>query len=225
VSTPHLPTWPTPTWQPSNQWHHWLPHLWLPLLVFISLWLLVKIPLPTEINQPTLHLELQQQTPAANKEDINQQSVELNKPLPTPKVIDTIKTIESTPQPVATQTPKISAVTEKPATAKPSKTTITVGELLNQAQTIPDLSVTDEFKARGDNTFKTPEIKVHNAYANIPYLPLDEPYAMDLDFYDTGIEGDIQRFFDKVILKKSFTTKYGTKIDCALAVVVLCSWK
>ncbi len=216
-----------PTWQSSGQLHHWLPHLWLPLLVFIGLWLLIKTPIHSEISQRTLNVELLYKAPATKttlqqpqQTEIPHKPIQKTAPEFTQPVIkpEDIKAERSSP-------PKISIPADKEITAKLTKPNITASELIKQAQSIPDLSITDEFKVLGDTSFKTPFVKAHDPYASIPYLPTDNSNAMDLDFYATGVEGDIDRFFDNVIPKKSFTTKYGTKFSCAWVVILICSWK
>jgi len=54
----------------------------------------------------------------------------------------------------------------------------------------------------------------------------DKP-EYEMNFYSEGVEGSVERFMDKITYKKRFTTKYGTKIDCAAVtlVIVTCSWK
>ena len=55
---------------------------------------------------------------------------------------------------------------------------------------------------------------------------IDKP-QYEMNFYAEGIEGSVERFMDKITYKKSFTTKYGTKIECAAVaiVMVVCGWK
>lgn len=105
-----------------------------------------------------------------------------------------------------------------------SNVTISTGQILSGAKSLTDVQITDEFKAASEANSHQPGLTVHDPYADIPYLPIKE-LAVDMNFYSAGYRGDIERFFDKVILTKTFTTKYGTKINCALAVIVVCGWK
>ena len=54
---------------------------------------------------------------------------------------------------------------------------------------------------------------------------IDKP-RMEMNFYSIGLEGQVEKFMDKITYKKTFTTKYGTKIHCAvIAVLAACGWK
>ena len=54
---------------------------------------------------------------------------------------------------------------------------------------------------------------------------IDKPRTQ-MKFYANGLEGKVERLMDKITIKKTFTTKYGTKITCGLVgVFVACGWK
>lgn len=92
-----------------------------------------------------------------------------------------------------------------------------------------DLQLNDaDFSARvSQQRFIPQQIQTINWRNDLPYLDesVDAP-RLQMQFYSAGFMGNIERFFDKVTFEKTFTTKYGTKIKCALiGVVALCGWK
>jgi hypothetical protein len=76
-----------------------------------------------------------------------------------------------------------------------------------------------------DYIFKTIEQSEWNKVTKYINEERDKPSTY-MKFYALGIEGSVERFFDKITYKKRFTTKYGTKIDCGgVGPLVMCSWK
>lgn len=136
------------------------------------------------------------------------------------------------PKPKQTEqsAPKPEVITSQPISAEPQqpKVTVSATDLIQQAKTHTNVQISDEFTARtNNNKNETPWNTIPTArgpYTDVPYLASYD-LAVDMNFYSEGYRGDIERFFDKVILKKTFTTKYGTKISCALAVLLVCGWK
>ena len=54
---------------------------------------------------------------------------------------------------------------------------------------------------------------------------VDKP-RVEIEFYSNGAKGSIERFMEKVMPAKQFKTKYGTKVNCVLVLVMpVCSWK
>lgn len=87
----------------------------------------------------------------------------------------------------------------------------------------------DDFKARtgNENDFIFKEIKQPewNIVTKLIDEEVDKP-RIYMDFYSEGIVGSTERFFDKISYKKTFTTRYGTKIYCGgVGPLVMCSWK
>ena len=75
--------------------------------------------------------------------------------------------------------------------------------------------------------FYIPQQEIEDWLADIPFLDesVDRP-TVEMRFYSQGFTGHIEKFFDKITISKTFTTKYGTKIHCALiGVIVACGWK
>ncbi len=173
----------------------------------------------SERTQTTLNISLQQpqtktETPTKRVSKTKEEPKIEAKPKPKTKT-----------SPLKEQTEPVTDTIPKPVKpAKQTTPTISTGQIFNQAKAFTDVQITDEFKTGQQVDIQQPAIKVHDPYADIPYLPVEE-LAVDMKFYSAGYRGDIERFFDKVILTKTFTTKYGTKINCALAVIVVCGWK
>lgn len=161
-----------------------------------------KVPPKTTVRpQPETNIEPKEKASAKPKSQIKQPE-KITKSVPKPELIE----------------PQIK-------TPEKQTTTISTGQILNQARSYTDIQITDEFKAAQPNTFKAQTYQVHDPYADIPYLPTHE-LAMDMDFYAEGLEGNLERFTDKITLEKTITTKYGTKITCALVVIFFgCGWK
>lgn len=54
---------------------------------------------------------------------------------------------------------------------------------------------------------------------------VDKP-SVNMKFYSEGIVGATERFFDRITIKKTFKTRYGTKVQCALiGLIAVCGWK
>jgi hypothetical protein len=89
--------------------------------------------------------------------------------------------------------------------------------------------IDEHFKARTDHqddfVFKKMERPEWYKIKKHINEEIDKPSTY-MEFYSLGIEGSVERFFDKISYKKRFTTKYGTKIDCGgVGPLVICSWK
>lgn len=144
-------------------------------------------------------------------------------------VIEPLTAPPTETQPVATtETPKVPPQTK----TDPAQATVPVNatDVLRMLQNRPAMELTPEFQARTapSKDFYLPEQQIMDWYADIPFLDesIDKP-QLQMRFYPEGFEGSIEKFFDKVTYRKTFTTQYGTKIHCALIAGVLaaCSWK
>lgn len=180
---------------------------------------------------PYKTIQLNIQKPQAEQQTIKDIAVPKE---PAPQTISQQAKTASIAQPAPNQTelntPQPEIITSAPKIPEPQKARVSVSatDLIQQAKTHTNVQISDEFTARTNNKKnETPWNTIPTArgpYADVPYLATYN-LAVDMNFYSEGYRGDIERFFDKVILKKTFTTKYGTKISCALAVLLVCSWK
>lgn len=144
--------------------------------------------------------------------------------------IETVPPVPVIPQP--STEPTVKAILPIPSTATPAPASIpsiTGAELIQQSKNSTSIEITPEFQARSGpaTDFFMPEVQATDWYADIPYLDesVDKP-QLEMRFYAEGIEGSVERFFDRITVKKTFTTKYGTKIHCAwIGVIVNCGWK
>lgn len=104
---------------------------------------------------------------------------------------------------------------------------ITAGHIFDQiSKQSSNISITEEFKPYKKRNFSGRQWQ-NDDTPKIPYLDesVDKP-RIEMNFYSQGYMGSIERFFDKIIYKKEFITKYGTKINCAaVGILMLCSWK
>ncbi len=162
----------------------------------------------------------------------------VNKPVAEPKEFPVKPTTEPQKQQISKTKqikPLVKQRIQKP-TATPTKAENVVpkikpssGEILLSTKNRTSVVVSTEFQARSvlQNDFVIPSPEIENWLADIPYLDesVDRP-TIQMKFYAAGIEGSIEKFFDKITISKTFTTKYGTKIHCALiGVIAACGWK
>jgi hypothetical protein len=58
----------------------------------------------------------------------------------------------------------------------------------------------------------------------LPELPFGAS-GLDVAFYSSGFRGDLERFGDAITQEFGFKTRYGTKVQCVMMVVLLvCGW-
>ncbi|WP_395374584.1 hypothetical protein [Marinicella sp. W31] len=141
---------------------------------------------------------------------------------------------EAVPQPTTQETPQQSAEQPNQQSAEQvnqdsTETTINSGIIFNSIQNIDkDISIHEDFMAAPKTQgFKSRQWEATDLQSDIPYVnnETDKP-RVDMNFYAPGFEGSIERFFDKITVEKEFTTKYGTKIKCAMVgILMACSWK
>ncbi len=167
-----------------------------------------------------------------------------DQPIKQPKIEPVIKKNKEKPtESKVKQSPKVNEnTTEKKLEPKPvnvpshsvqvesiPKNSLNTGDVLEMIKNRTSVEVPIDFQARigPAKSFYIPEQEIKDWMADIPYLDesVDKP-KLQMKFYAEGIEGNIEKFFDKITISKTFTTKYGTKIHCALVgVLVACSWK
>ena len=109
------------------------------------------------------------------------------------------------------------------------ETNINSGIIFNSIQNMDkNVSVSEDFMAAPKTEgFKSRQWEATDSQSDIPFVntETDKP-RVEMDFYSPGVLGSVERFFDKITIKKEFTTKYGTKISCAMVgILMACSWK
>lgn len=189
-------------------------------------WIDVQLQTPTsrqaEIQQPEPQLESESE-PEPEPEPIKENKPEPEtKPNPEPLPQDKPQTVS--PQPSKQQLPVTPTVQPEPSTKQP-----TAADVMRMMSQPPRVELSDEFLPRlgPAKDFYIPEQEIMDWFADIPYLDesVDQP-KLTMRFYPEGIEGHVEKFFDKITISKTFTTKYGTKIHCAvIGVIAACSWK
>jgi hypothetical protein len=90
-------------------------------------------------------------------------------------------------------------------------------------------SISKEFQVRTkdpyDYIYQTVEAPAWNHVTKLIDEDLDKPQT-EMNFYPLGFDGAVERFMDKITYKKTFTTRYGTKIGCAITIIIAgCGWK
>jgi hypothetical protein len=56
-------------------------------------------------------------------------------------------------------------------------------------------------------------------------LPFADAPRLAVEFYDDGVMGGVQRFWDSVTFARTWTTKHGTKVSCGVVLVIpACVW-
>ena len=212
----------------------------MPLLVLM---ILLLLPRPWIIDIPEFNKTL-----AVDLIDTSEQITqmpEFAEPETPPVVVEKVqpeKAIEpqyspeiETKQPPAKADPQTQQSTietevgNEPLDAEPVPNPLTSGDIMRMVNNRTSMEITPEFEARTGpaKDYFPQEPQVTDWYADIPYLDesVDKP-QLQMNFYAEGLEGSIERFFDKITISKTFTTKYGTKIHCALVgVLVSCIWK
>ncbi|VAW44520.1 hypothetical protein MNBD_GAMMA03-1111 [hydrothermal vent metagenome] len=132
----------------------------------------------------------------------------------------TIKPAVITPKVIIQHKPVIKATSKLPAS----------GVIFNSAYGKDKLYPLDkDFQMKtgdaGDFKFKVAKPPKWNRVTKLIDEDLDRP-EIEMAFYSPGIVGSTERLLDKVTYKKKFTTRYGTKINCVLFVLMpVCSWK
>lgn len=193
-----------------------------------STWIDVQLQAPTsrqaEIQQPEPQFEPE---PELEPEPIKETKPESEpRQNPEPNLQETPQAV--TPQPIRLPPPAKSPV--KPSTQpEPSTKQPTATDVMRMMSQPPRVELSDEFMPRlgPAKDFYIPEQEIMDWFADIPYLDesVDQP-KLTMRFYPEGIEGHVEKFFDKITISKTFTTKYGTKIHCAvIGVIAACSWK
>lgn len=137
---------------------------------------------------------------------------------------------DSTVEPEPVATPSTEPLSTQPLEIlHNSPPEVNAGDVLLMMQNRTSVDIPAEFQARtgAATDFYIPEQEIQDWLADIPFLDesVDKP-KLQMKFYADGLDGSIEKFFDKITISKTFTTKYGTKIHCALiGVIAACSWK
>ena len=190
----------------------------------------LPVPPPEEIIEEVIEPPIEEVIPEPIIDPAETQPA----PAPTPTEITepvTEPTTQPAPQPV--EQPVLEQVMEQPTeqtTEQPAETNINSGIIFNSIQNIDkDISISEDFMAAPADTenFKPRQWQSTDFQADVPFVnsETDKP-RVEMDFYSHGVLGSVERFFDKITIEKEFTTKYGTKIKCAMVgILMACSWK
>ncbi|VAW45841.1 hypothetical protein MNBD_GAMMA02-743 [hydrothermal vent metagenome] len=208
------------------------------LLIVVFLWL--PKPWTLALFQPNSVIEIElietQPTipdpPISEPKPIKQPLVEPVFEQPDVPIETAVKNEEVVVEPTPKEVARIKPASEpqESVISKPTTTPeINAGKVLQMMQNRTSIDITPEFQARtGPATdFYIPKQQIHDWLADIPYLDesVDKP-KLQMKFYAEGLDGSIEKFFDKITTSKTFTTKYGTKIHCALiGIIAMCGWK
>lgn len=205
--------------------------------------LLLAVPLRMKFDfiedKTVLKLELSKAKPTNNQNEIIKPVTapipkpieaisEPKKSIPQPRVeAKALTPIEVEPKSAVPKTIKAKPVESEILAEKPLPSSVEIFNLTYGKVTLDPID--KDFQARTgheeDYIFKTIEQPEWNKVTKYINEELDKPSTY-MKFYALGIEGKVERFFDKITYKKRFTTKYGTKIDCGgVGPLVMCSWK
>ncbi len=218
-------------WLAHTEIKHWLKHSFVPSLFILLLLLLpkpwsfntllsehvIEVKLVEQITEkkapPPIEIKPQQPTQAEIPEVT--QTNEVNQPPPT------------TSPPVEPNVPQQQQTRTPPTT--PPEQLLKATDVMKMVKNRKSLDLPTEFQARTApaKDFYIPKQQVTDWRADIPFLDesVDKP-RLQMNFYAEGIEGSIEKFFDKITVSKTFTTKYGTKIHCAwIGIIAACGWK
>ncbi len=232
-----------PAWGQHCKLSHWLKHATIPVLLLLGL---LALPYPwqqtEQLADPLMTVVLQPQEDPAELDPKSKppepepaEPTEPPEPMPV-EPVPPLPVSEPPPQPKARPEPSTSITapepTQSPEAAAPEHTdtsSLSAGDIMLMAKSRTSIEITEEFTARAPNAknFYIPEQEIQNWLDDIPFLDesVDRP-TIEMRFYAEGLEGQIEKFFDKITISKTFTTKYGTKIHCALiGVIAACSWK
>lgn len=181
-------------------------------------------------NKPFIKVELSKVKP-----EIKQIETIKPKPIEKPKKSITQPKVET--KVVQPKENKPKAVTPKIISTKPKSPKIIVQKplptstvIFNSAYGKVKLNPIDkDFQVPTENAqdFKFKSVKPHKIYqvANLINEEIDKP-QYEMNFYSMGLEGSVERLFDKITYEKKFTTKYGTKIACkGVGPLIMCGWK
>ncbi|WP_099019776.1 hypothetical protein [Marinicella litoralis] len=222
-------------WQHPSKLSHWLKHSLLPLLLILILLVLPNPWIKQTFNvfSSVLEIELKPKETEPMPQTV---PVTESEPLPELETESQASKAKKAPLPQPNNQPK-NNVTDQPPTNQPvkiqadtaTKKKISSGDILLAAKNRTSVFISPEFQARSANqqNFQIPTVEIENWLADIPFLDesVDRP-TIQMKFYAEGIEGSLEKFFDKITISKTFTTQYGTKIHCALiGVIAACGWK
>ncbi len=204
------------------------------LLLFLLLLVPVKIIIESSKEQ-TIELILSKPPVVAEKKVSKVAKVE--KPVSKgKKVIAAAKVKKKLVKQAIIKKPEIKIVKFKTPIKKPIITVKkqqplpTTADLLNSIKTRKTVQLSSEFQVKTghEDNYVYKSVEQAEMFKEFKLIneEIDKP-QYEMNFYAEGIEGSVERFMDKITYKKRFTTKYGTKIDCAAValVIVACGWK
>lgn len=207
-------------------------------VALLGLFMLIPVNLYFESHQQekTIQLELSKLKPETKKP----QKKQPNKPLPIspkkpivvqPKTTPVLSSKKIAPLTNVVITEKVVSIKPKSTPkAQPNKPLPSSGIILNSTSLISAYKDLDKDFVlptgnEEDFKFKVYEQPSWNQVTKLIDEEIDKPeYVMN--FYSEGVVGATERFFDKISYKKTFTTRYGTKITCGgVGPLAICSWK
>ena len=206
-------------------------------VVLVVLILLIPVTLNTQLinNESSIEVELRKSQPPIAKQNIveppkpepkpiQQQSIEtkpIEKPVETPKPIESVK---EAPKQVPV---KVETVVEPIVEKKLPNSAVILKSLYDGKPKLNPIG--EEFQARTkdpyDYVYQIVEAPKWNQVTKLIDEDVDKP-RIEMGFYPLGFDGAVEKFMDKITYKKTFTTKYGTKIGCAITIIIAgCGWK
>ncbi len=228
-------------WLNYNQYWYRSALVWL--VSVILLFIFMSIPMKKlmfSTQQPLLIIELDKSTVISSVkssateilEELNSTPTTQQKPIievplkqkPLNKPNKNVKLTDNTPELIEQKNVDIESKTDiEPPLPKSS---IIMNSAFNNRK---DLHVGKDFQVKSKNIDDFINKKViepeWNTVTKWINEDVDKP-SVAMRFYSPGIAGSTERFFDKITIKKTFTTKYGTKIHCALiGLIGVCGWK
>jgi hypothetical protein len=201
-------------------------------LSVVIVFLLLAVPLHMKLNfvedKKVLNLELIKTKPVIKQ-------IEIAKPIPEPQksipqsIVETnqVKPIETKPKVIAPEIIKAKPLNTKEETQKPIPSSADIFDLTYGKVKLNPIDKHFQARTGNEEDFVFKKMERPEWYKVKKHIneEIDKPSTY-MEFYSLGIEGSVERFFDKITYKKRFTTKYGTKIDCGgVGPLVMCSWK
>ena len=100
--------------------------------------------------------------------------------------------------------------------------------LSQQTSYTGEVRVSKDFQARSSDLgeYHPPAMLARQWSSPTPGLDLDaDAPTTTVEFYDFGWQGHAERLFEKLLQKKTYVTRYGTRIECMqLMLMRMCGW-
>ncbi len=164
--------------------------------------------------------------PKPEPKPIQQQPVE-TKPIQVQKPLDVQEPIEPVKEPTNQVPVEVETLIEPTVEQKLPSSAVILKSLYDGKPKLNTLSKEFQVRTQDPNDFIYQKVEAPkwNHVTKLIDEDVDKPQT-DMKFYSIGYEGSIERFMDKITYKKTFTTKYGTKIHCAITIIIgACGWK